>query len=356
MTGVDAMKRFPLLYYMNFAVGFAAIAAVMSLVQIILYLTGSGIGVPVWVSFCVLVCGALLVLLYVLDIWPSLRLTRKAYLDFSSGKTLELPHSEKEHDFLPETGDMLGRLDELINRENQLLFANKQAEYQALQNQINPHFLYNALEAIRGDALDQGMESLAMTAEALSSFFRYSISDTNLLSSVDSELTNIRNYFLIQKYRFGDSLDLEVHFLDDENDIRGLMIPKLTLQPIVENSVFHGIEPQVGKGTISITFDQTSAFLYISIRDTGIGMPEKELERLNGTLSMTPFKTEQAKEEEPAPGGQKHTGIALKNVAQRIKLLFGNEYGLTVFSTQGVGTNVVITLPRQESVTPDGRS
>ena len=101
---------------------------------------------------------------------------------------------------------------------------------------------------------------------------------------------------------------------------------------------------------------QTSAFLYISIRDTGIGMPEKELERLNGTLSMTPFKTEQAKEEEPAPGGQKHTGIALKNVAQRIKLLFGNEYGLTVFSTQGVGTNVVITLPRQESVTPDGRS
>ena len=209
------------------------------------------------------------------------------------------------------------------------------------------------IEAIRGDALDQGMDSLAMTAEALSAFFRYSISDTSLLASVDSELANIRNYFLIQKYRFGDSLDLEIHFLDDEESIRKLLMPKLTLQPIVENSVFHGIEPQLEKGKISITFDQTAAFLYVSIHDTGIGMPEDVLKKLNASLNLNPFKDDEDRDEEMEAGGQRHTGIALKNVAQRIKLLFGNEYGLSVFSTPGVGTNIVITLPRQESGSPD---
>ena len=347
------MKKYPVLWYLRAVVGYAAAAVVVSafiLAAVFLGRLPDALKAPGIILLC---AGAVLVFLYFFDLRPSLRRTRKAYQDFSEGRTPELLHSPDEHNFLPETADMLARFEELVNRENQLLFANKQAEYQALQNQINPHFLYNALEAIRGDALDQGMDSLAMTAEALSAFFRYSISDTSLLASVDSELANIRNYFLIQKYRFGDSLDLEIHFLDDEESIRKLLMPKLTLQPIVENSVFHGIEPQLEKGKISITFDQTAAFLYVSIHDTGIGMPEDVLKKLNASLNLNPFKDDEDRDEEMEAGGQRHTGIALKNVAQRIKLLFGNEYGLSVFSTPGVGTNIVITLPRQESGSPD---
>ena len=351
------MKKYPVLFYLRAAVGYAAAGTIFSAVVLAAAFFG---GLPAALSAAGAIlfsAGIILLLLFFFDLGPSLKLTRKAYRDFSEGMTLELVHSPKEHDYLPETAAMLDRFEELVDRENQLLFANRQAEYQALQNQINPHFLYNALEAIRGDALGQGMESLAMTAEALSSFFRYSISDTNLLASVDSELANIRNYFLIQKYRFGDTLDLVVHFLDDEEAIRRLMIPKLTLQPIVENSVFHGIEPQIEKGKISITFDQTAAFLYISIRDTGIGISEKDLKRLNQKLNLNPFKTDiDENVDKSSAGGQKHTGIALQNVAQRIKMLFGNEYGLTVFSTPGIGTNVVITLPRQEDNSrEDGR-
>lgn len=286
--------------------------------------------------------------IFLLKINPSVRHLKKKYQEFVNGKMINLELDDSAVIFLDEEMDLIKRVNELIDKKELLQEANKQAEYLALQNQINPHFLYNTLEAMRGDAQMNGLLSLANTAKALSTFFRYTITDMQFLVTVDAELDNINNYFQVQQYRFGDKLKMEVNFLDDENEIRRLRIPKLILQPIVENSVFHGLESQVERGTITITFDQTESHLFISIKDTGKGMPEKVVRKLNESLNETPFKRMDKEKEEGSKDG--HTGIALNNVSRRIKLFFGKEYGIYLFSTEGVGTNVKITLPRQELV------
>lgn len=278
---------------------------------------------------------------------PAFKKLLQACDDFEQGKTLSLEIHPDELRWFPEWNSLIRKLNEVINREDRLLLSHKEAEYLALQNQINPHFLYNTLEAIRGDALVAGLSSLASTAEALASFFRYTISGENILSTVEDELTNIRNYFLIQRYRFGENLKLEIVFIDKEEEIRKLRIPKLTLQPIVENCVFHGLETKENKGTIKISFDQTQKFLFISVKDDGIGMSQEELDSLNASLVESPFRLDREENRLLKKDGGRHTGIALKNVSQRIKLLFGNEYGITIYSALGVGTNVKIVLPRQ---------
>lgn len=303
-----------------------------------------------YLIFQIIFCSALLIFGFFF-VKPVLARLLRAGDDFKKGKTLKLEMHPNDLRWLPELNSLVRKVNEVISREDRLLLSHKEAEYLALQNQINPHFLYNTLEAIRGDALAAGLSSLAGTAEALASFFRYTISGENLLSTVEDELTNIRNYFLIQRYRFGEDLKLEIVFIDKETEIQKLRIPKLTLQPIVENCVFHGLETKRNKGTIRISFDQTQKFLFISVKDDGIGMSKQELEHLNASLVESPFRIDReeiGREKNLAQEtGKRHTGIALKNVSQRIKLLFGNEYGITIYSALGVGTNVKIVLPRQ---------
>lgn len=305
----------------------------------------------IYLLFQCIVCSITLII-GIAFIKPVLEKVHRSCIDFEKGKTLELEIHSNELKWFPELNSLIKKINEMIHREDRLLLSHKEAEYLALQNQINPHFLYNTLEAIRADALIGGMNSLAGAAEALSSFFRYTISGENLLSSVEDELLNIRNYFQIQHYRFGDDLKLEIVFIDNESEIRKLQMPKLTLQPIVENCVFHGLETKENKGTIRISFDQTEKFLFISVKDDGIGMSTKELQQLNASLIESPFQ-EKCDEEYSIPArglSKQHNGIALKNVSQRIKLLFGNEYGVMIYSTLDIGTNVKNILPRQTAV------
>ena len=156
--------------------------------------------------------------------------------------------------------------------------------------------------------------------------------------SVEEELDNCETYFLIQKYRFGSRLQL--HILCEEESKESIMncrIPKLTLQPILENSIIHGTELKIGTGNLTIQFEQTDKRLVIRISDDGVGMDEQTLAKLNrqlgrGTKALTD------KEE-------KKGGIALVNVNNRIHLLFGEEYGMHVYSIKDKGTDVEVTLP-----------
>lgn len=227
------------------------------------------------------------------------------------------------------------RLDKMLDKQNIIQLSTKHAELLALQNQINPHFLYNTLEAIRGDALCEGMNDIADTTEALSTFFRYTISDTGNLVTLEDELENIENYFKIQKYRFGNRVSLQVDFPEDYARVLQCRLPKLTLQPIVENAVFHGLESKGEGGLVLISIDSTPNKLMLNIRDDGGGIPEEELHRLNEKLERPEVKTSE----------KKKGGIALTNVSRRIKLLFGEEYGVHIFSIQGVGTDVQVTVP-----------
>lgn len=227
------------------------------------------------------------------------------------------------------------QFDKILDKQNIIQLSTKHAELLALQNQINPHFLYNTLEAIRGDALSEGMDEIADTTEALSTFFRYTISDTGNLVALEDELENIENYFKIQKYRFGERLCLQVDFPEDYAKVLQCKVPKLTLQPIVENAVFHGLESKDTGGLVLISIDSTQSKLLISIQDDGVGIPENELQKLNERLVRP--------EEKPAE--KKKGSIALTNVSRRIKLLFGEEYGLHIFSIPGVGTEVQVSVP-----------
>jgi len=222
----------------------------------------------------------------------------------------------------------------------QLFDMNKrQAQYLALQNQINPHFLYNTLESIRSEALLAGLESVADMTESLATFFRYTITKVDNLVSVEEELQNCETYFSIQQYRFGNRLQLAIEFSpEDKDEIFRCRIPKLTMQPILENSIIHGTELKVGTGHLTIHLARTGKRLLIRISDDGLGMDEVRLGSINEKLGKSSFSI--ASTEQEAKGG-----LALTNVNNRIRLLFGDEYGLHVFSIPDVGTDVEISLP-----------
>lgn len=215
----------------------------------------------------------------------------------------------------------------------------RQAQYLALQNQINPHFLYNTLDGIRSEALIAGVDNVAEMTEALANYFRYTVSKVENLVTIEEELANCQIYFKIQQYRFGDRISLSIEF-DEENreEILNCRIPKLTLQPILENSIIHGTEPKLGKGNQTIHLMLTESRVLIRVSDDGVGMNEEVLARLNDKIGKS---SEQFSVENKEQKG----GIALYNVNHRIHLIFGVEYGLHIFSMENVGTDVEISIP-----------
>lgn len=215
----------------------------------------------------------------------------------------------------------------------------RQVQYIALQNQINPHFLYNTLESIRSEALLAELDSVADMTEALATFFRYTISKVENLVTVEEELQNCETYFHIQQYRFGDRLRLNIKCApEDMEELYRCRIPKLTLQPILENSIIHGTELKIGTGNLTIQLQRTDKRLLIQVSDDGVGMDEETLNKLNSRLGRGGLANYQPQEEGRG-------GVALVNVDNRIRLLFGEEYGLCVYSLVGMGTDVEITLP-----------
>ena len=210
-----------------------------------------------------------------------------------------------------------------------------QAELDALQSQINPHFLYNTLDSIRGQALYEGAADIAEMTEALSTFFRYSISNRNSVVTLEEELENVRNYFHIQQFRFNNRFRLSI-LPAPRADLEQCLLPKLTLQPIVENAIQHGMEGKLGGGSIIIRIEGTEHLIQVTVSDDGMGMNDETLRRMQARLSGDTVT------DTPSSRG----GLALPNVARRIRLLFGKNYTVQMMSTQGIGTDVVLTLPR----------
>ncbi|MDR0596300.1 MAG: sensor histidine kinase [Clostridiales Family XIII bacterium] len=234
--------------------------------------------------------------------------------------------------------DVVDRLEEILFSDEAVNLSKRQAQYLAMQNQINPHFLYNTLEGIRGEALMNGSDDIAKMTETLSQFFRYTISNLETLVTLDSELTNVRNYYTIQEYRFGDRLKLDITF-ESERDramLQSAKVPKLILQPVVENAIIHGVEGLLGTGLVSISIQFTGSRIILTVSDNGVGMSADKLKELNDRMSNIYGRY--------GSGGESG-GIALANVNNRIKLLFGEGYGIIIMSGEGSGTDVEITLP-----------
>lgn len=214
-----------------------------------------------------------------------------------------------------------------------------QAEMHALQSQINPHFLYNTLETIRSQAIAQKANDIAKMTEALATLFRYSISRPREMATFADEMENVNHYLVIQQYRFPSKFII-VKRIEDES-ILNYKLPILTIQPIIENAIHHGLETKMGTGTVTIRAFSTQSRLIVNISDDGSGMSMERLNQLQEALHNS------IEENEGKLGSEaRNDGIALINVNQRLKFYFGSEYGLKVYSTQNVGTSVEISLPK----------
>lgn len=210
----------------------------------------------------------------------------------------------------------------------------RKKELELLQAQINPHFLYNTLDTIMWLAIDNQNDKVVEMVTALSQFFRTSLSGGQDMIPIREELEHVRSYLDIQQLRYGDIMKYSI---DVPKSIQDNLIIKMTLQPLVENALYHGIKMQRGKGKIAINAVEDEQNIYIVVEDNGIGMKAEEVEQFN--QEMTNGMREDRKE---------HFG--LNNVNRRIKLYFGEEYGLILESELGVGTKTIVVVPKADNL------
>ncbi len=255
-----------------------------------------------------------------------------------SGDTnLKLTKLKQGNELYPVYNDLnslILRLKQLIDSEYTAGIMKKQAEIDALQSQINPHFLYNTLESIRGQAIVEEVEGIGKMVKALADIFRYSITNKNAMVKLEEELKNIDNYLNIQQFRFDNKF---IVIKDIEEDTKNCLIPKLVIQPIVENAIVHGLETKPGKGTIRIKSLSTTDSVIISVEDDGEGMDKETLEAINESLArgVSLKKTEDIK-----------VGLGLININERIKLIFDSNFGLKIYSVKQMGTKVELRIPK----------
>lgn len=234
---------------------------------------------------------------------------------------------------------MTENIETLINKVYHAELKQKDAELYSLQSQINPHFLYNTLESIRGVALMHNIESIATMSKSLALLFRYSISK-KVLVPLGDELKHLENYFIIQNFRHENKFDLKY---DIPDELYQYPILKLTLQPLVENSIKHGLEMKLGKGSIEIRMSKEGNTILAVISDDGEGIPMDLMRELNAELASGISEPNR----ENASESYSSTGIGVRNVNSRLKLYFGKEYGLRFLESQ-IGATVEITFPALE--------
>ncbi len=204
-------------------------------------------------------------------------------------------------------------------------------ELKLLQAQINPHFLYNTLDNIVWLAEDGRTKDVEDIVTSLSQFFRTTLSGGKDFISIGEELKHIEAYLQIQQFRYRDILS---HEIDVPEEIRKYSIIKLTLQPLVENALYHGIKNKRGGGRIRISAKDEGTRILITVEDNGIGMEEEALAYLNRII--------QGKEKPSVD----NTGFGMANIAERMRLNYGNDYGIQVFSRYEEGTAVNIMIPK----------
>lgn len=246
-----------------------------------------------------------------------------------------------------EIGDLASSFDKMVKETKTLIqdvyqseIYQKEAELNALQAQINPHFLYNTLQTIDMIAEAEGMDHISDACQALSKIFRYSINRGQEFVLLSEELNHIRNYMIIQKLRYSKRINMQY---DISEKCERLYIVKLLVQPLVENSIIHGLENSIGVCTVIVRAYEKESNLIIEVEDDGDGIEEQKLSDLNQNLKE--YSKNKIVHDISYDDG--HRSIGLENTNARIKLYFGDEYGITIRSIQGEGTIVALKLPKK---------
>lgn len=207
----------------------------------------------------------------------------------------------------------------------------RKSEFDSLQAQINPHFLYNTLDIIVWQIENEKQSEAVHTVTALARFFRLSLGKGKNIVTVKAEIEHIKNYLMIQHMRFKNKFDYDFDVADDVMELSSL---KLMLQPLVENAIYHGMEFMDGDGLIKIKAWREAEELYLSVADNGLGMTDDKVAMVLSGRGNS--------------GNGRGSGIGVKNVNERIKLYFGEKYGLKIDSEPDVGTTIIIHLPVRE--------
>lgn len=238
--------------------------------------------------------------------------------------------------------DMSREINHLVHWVYREQITRKEAELKALQSQINPHFLFNTLESINWMAHLNNVPEISQTVTDLSDLMEASIGRDDILITVEEEFKYSDKYISLLKRRFDDKIRFKKEIQPEAAKMR---IPRLLIQPLVENAVYHGIEKLRGSGDILLSAKIKQDKLIITVMDSGPGMKNSELDALNRKLSMDNdlyFKS---------LGNEPRKSIGIENVNRRIKLFFGDSYGLKIESEQGEYTRVIVSLPSKWEAT-----
>jgi two-component system, sensor histidine kinase YesM len=226
---------------------------------------------------------------------------------------------------------MIQHINELIHENYTKQLVIKETEFKALQAQINPHFLYNTLESINWLAKTNGQKEISLMVESLGRLLRNSVNLQEHIVTLREEIDIVLSYIVIQKFRFEERLDFQ---LDIDESVMKYRIPKLTLQPLVENAIHYALEPKVEPCRIVIRSESEENFIRMIVEDDGPGMDKQFLNKLLHGEVRTKGK-----------------GIGIKNIEERIKLFFGEQYGIVIESGLDWGTRIMITIPHQDGGT-----
>ncbi|WP_251554603.1 cache domain-containing sensor histidine kinase [Neobacillus muris] len=256
---------------------------------------------------------------------------------------MNVPNANIETDVLKRSfQSMLDKIKELIRTQYESEINRKNAELKALLMQINPHFLYNTLEVVEGIADDKGVYEISDISQSLSKMLRYSIDLKQEKVKLVYEVQNCLDFFLIIKSRFEDQLIIE-HDIDPE--VEKFMIVKMVLQPLVENSIKHGVEKKFGQGFIQLSIKKEADHVVLKLQDNGVGFADDKLKEFEK------FMKEQG-EMSYFPSNIK--SIGLKNVYARLRMVFGEELSFAIKSAPGQGTLITIKFPALEYIPESG--
>jgi len=234
--------------------------------------------------------------------------------------------------------EMLDNLETFRVKEQEHIRLLDQAEYRTLQAQINPHFLYNTLETMAGIAEMEDCPQVSQLSYSLSKIFRYSLNARDAFSTVAKEIEHLKNYTYIMDVRMNGEVEYRYEV---DPAVQFDSIPRLSIQPLVENALNHGLKNKAGKKLVVITAGEVEGNLVIRIADNGVGM---DAEAMNRSLASNDIR-------DSAQGNS----IGLHNINARLKLVHGEAYGLYIESVPGEGTRVTMTIPRKKEVNADGQ-
>jgi two-component system sensor histidine kinase YesM len=283
-----------------------------------------------YIVFSIFICIVFTVVFYFLQkrnvVSPIEKLSREMQRVRTGDFKLQLP--AKSRDEIGELSEsfesMVKKVDNLINHIYKIELAEKEARLKTLESQINPHFLFNTLDTLRWIVIENGDYDAAKLIGALADIFRQVLNEGKEMTTISEEIRQVENYMFIQSYRFGDRIRMETYI---DKEVLSYRTLKLILQPLVENAIKHGLECKLGAGLIQLSVVREGDYIRMSVKDDGIGADEDKIR------------------EKMIAQEDNFAVFALKNIDRRVKLKFGQEYGLCFSSKRGIGTTVDVTIP-----------